>query len=257
MPQNVIVPKISILAFCFNEENNIKKLIENVSFAHEIIIIDNNSTDKTVAIAKELGATIIEQTTADKTLQHNLAINQAQNDWILLLDINEYISPELKDEILTKIANQKSNALYYIKQTLFFFKKKIKHGEFNNRKRVFLFDKKRHSFSGNEESNPSITLFGKSNILKNRIDSYAYKSFDEYNYQLSLLSKKEAQELYDKKVKPNFYHFLMKPFFCFINQYFIRLGFLDGKEGYILAYINSFAVLKRYLILWLTHNKME
>ncbi|KIC01469.1 hypothetical protein OA88_13825 [Flavobacterium sp. JRM] len=257
MPQNVIVPKISILAFCFNEENNIKKLIENVSFAHEIIIIDNNSTDKTVAIAKELGATIIEQTTADKTLQHNLAINQAQNDWILLLDINEYISPELKDEILTKIANPKSNALYYIKQTLFFFKKKIKHGEFNNRKRVFLFDKKRHSFSGNEESNPSITLFGKSNILKNRIDSYAYKSFDEYNYQLSLLSKKEAQELYDKKVNPNFYHFLMKPFFCFINQYFIRLGFLDGKEGYILAYINSFAVLKRYLILWLTHNKME
>ncbi|OUL60576.1 hypothetical protein B8T70_19685 [Flavobacterium sp. AJR] len=257
MPQNVIVPKISILAFCFNEENNIKKLIENVSFAHEIIIIDNNSTDKTVAIAKELGATIIEQTTADKTLQHNLAINQAQNDWILLLDINEYISLELKDEILTKISNPKSNALYYIKQTLFFFKKKIKHGEFNNRKRVFLFDKKRHSYSGNEESNPSITLFGKSNILKNRIDSYAYKSFDEYNYQLSLLSKKEAQELYDKKVKPNFYHFLMKPFFCFINQYFIRLGFLDGKEGYILAYINSFAVLKRYLILWLTHNKME
>jgi glycosyltransferase involved in cell wall biosynthesis len=257
MPQNVIVPKISILAFCFNEENNIKKLIENVSFAHEIIIIDNNSTDKTVAIAKELGATIIEQTTADKTIQHNLAINQAQNDWILLLDINEYISPELKDEILTKISNPKSNDLYYIKQTLFFFKKKIKHGEFNNRKRVFLFDKKRHSYSGNEESNPSITLFGKSNILKNRIDSYAYKSFDEYNYQLSLLSKKEAQELYDKKVKPNFYHFLMKPFFCFINQYFIRLGFLDGKEGYILAYINSFAVLKRYLILWLTHNKME
>lgn len=257
MSQNVMVPKISVLVFCFNDENNIKKLIENVSFAHEIILIDNNSTDKTAIIAKELGAVVIEQTIENKTQQLNLAINQAQNDWILLSDKNEYLSPELKDEILIKVSNPKSNSLYHIKQTLFFFKKRIKHGEFSNLKRVFLFDKKRHSYKGDTDDKSSITLFGKSSILRNRIDSYAYKSFDEYNYQLSLQSKKEALELYDKNVKPNFYHFLMKPFFNFVNQYFIQLGFLDGKEGYILAYINSFAVLKRYLILWLSYNKME
>ncbi|MCC9073934.1 glycosyltransferase family 2 protein [Flavobacterium sp. F-65] len=257
MSQNVVVPKISVLAFCFNEENNIKKLIENVSFANEIILIDDKSTDQTVTIAKELGATVIEQTTTDKTQQQNLAINQAKNDWILLLNTNEYLSPELKDEILIKTSNPQGNKLYHIKQTLFFFKKKIKHGEFNNKKRIFIFDKKRHSFSDDVKKEADLTFLKKSSTLKNRIDSYAYKSFDEYNHQLSLLSKKEALELYAKNVKPNFYHFLMKPFFSFINQYFIKLGFLDGKEGYILAYINSFAVLKRYLTLWLAHNKME
>ena len=257
MPQNVVVPKISVLVFCFNEENNIKKLIENVSFADEIILIDDKSTDQTVSIAKELGATVIEQTTADKSQQYDLAINQAKNEWILLLNINEYLSPELKDEILIKISNPKSNNLYYIKQTLFFFKKKIKHGEFNNKKRIFLFNKKKHSYSTDTEKETNANLSKSAHTLKNRIDSYAYKSFDEYNHQLSLLSKKEALELFDKNVKPNFYHFLMKPFFNFINQYFIKLGFLDGKEGYILAYINSFAVLKRYLILWLAYNKME
>lgn len=256
MPQNVIVPKISVLTFCFNEENNIKKHIENVSFADEIIFMDSESTDQTVAIAKELGATVIKQNNTDKIQQQKIAINQAKNDWILLLNLDEYLSPELKNEILTKVSDHKNNELYYIKQTLFFFKKKIKHGEFNNKKRIFLFDKKRYSYSGDEKRKSNISFF-KSNVLKNRIDSYSYKSFDEYNYKLSLLSKKEALELYDKNMKPNFYHFLLKPFFNFINQYFIKFGFLDGKEGYILAYINSFAVLKRYLILWLTHNKME
>ncbi|MCV9926864.1 glycosyltransferase family 2 protein [Flavobacterium sp. LS1R49] len=257
MTRNVTVPKISILAFCFNEENNIKKLIENVSFAHEIILIDDNSTDQTVAIAKELGVTVIQQTITDKIQQQNIAIDQAQSDWILLLDINEYLTPELKDEILIKISEPKSHEFYLIKQTLFFFKKRVKHGEFHHKKKIFLFDRKRHSYTGNPENKSLLAFFGKSNILKNRIDSFAYKNFDEYNHQLSLLSKEEALNLHNKNVKPNFYHFLMKPFFNFINQYFIKFGFLDGKEGYILAYINSFAVLKRYLILWLSYNKME
>lgn len=257
MSQNVIVPKISVLVFCFNEENSIKKLIDNVSFAHEIIFIDNKSSDQTVAIAKELGAIVIEQTTTDKTQQQNLAIDQAKNDWILLLNTNEHLSPALKDEILIKISNPKSNKFYYIRQTLFFFKKKIKYGELYNKKRIFIFNKKRYSYSGDTNKETNIPFFKKSHILKNRIDAYNYTNFDEYNHQLSVSSKKEALELYAKNVKPNFYHFLMKPFFNFINQYFFKLGFLDGKEGYILAYINSFAVLKRYLILWLAHNKME
>jgi glycosyltransferase involved in cell wall biosynthesis len=257
MSQNVIVPSISVLAFCLNEEKNITKFIDNVSFANEIILIDEKSTDKTVTIARQLGATVIEQTTTDKIQQQNLAIDQSKNDWILLINTNEYVSPELINEVLSTISNPEKSELYYIKKTLFFFKKKIKHGEFNTQKRIFLFDKKRHSFSGDVESKSITTLFKKSYTLKNRIDSFAYKSFDEYNYQLSLLSKKEALQLYAKNLKPNFYHFLMKPFFCFTKQYFIQFGFLDGKEGYILAYINAFAVLKRYLILWLTYNKME
>jgi glycosyltransferase involved in cell wall biosynthesis len=255
MRQNVILPKISVLVFCFNDEDNLKNLIANISFAHEIIIIDNHSTDKTNAIAKEHGLNVILQTTEDKRQQQHLI--ETQNDWILLLDKDEYLSEELKDEIFIKISSSNANEVYYIKQSLFFFKKRIKHGEFKYRKKIFIYDKKRYSFLNDIGDKPLNTQFKKSNVFKNRIDFYAYKGFDEYNYQISIKNKKEAQVLHQKKVSPNIYHFLIKPFLNFVNEYFIKLGFLDGKEGYILAYINAFAVLKRYLILWLLYNNME
>ncbi|WP_166924423.1 glycosyltransferase family protein [Flavobacterium poyangense] len=258
MIPSITTSKISVLAFFCSEACTITELIKNVSFAHEIILI-NTGTDSEATTAKEKpGVTIVQQTISDKTLQQNVLINEAQNDWILLLDQNEYISPELRDEILTKISKPESDSIFYIKQTLHFFEKKLRYGEFNHRKKVFLFNKKKQHFLNHQKSKPFLTtLFRKSSVLKNRIDSYGYKNFDEYNHQLSLKSKEEAIILFKKNMKPNIYHFFLKPFLNFINQYFKKLGFLDGKEGYVLAYINSFAVLKRYLILWLLHHKME
>ncbi|MDX6188194.1 glycosyltransferase family 2 protein [Flavobacterium sp. Fl-318] len=259
MLSSIPTPKISVIAFCTNEVNDIKKLIDNVSFAHEIILINTNKRNNAILpLVEKCGATLVQQTITNKTQQQNLLINQVQNDWILLLDLKEYISTELKNEILLKISNPQANRIYYIKQTFHFFKKKINYGEFIYRKRVFLFRKKVEISLSNNRNKPSIiAFFRKSEILKNRIDSYTYKDFDEYNLRLSLKSKEEAILLHMKNIKPNMYHFLLKPFFNFMNQYFAKLGFLDGKEGYILAYINSFAILKRYLFLWLLRNKLE
>jgi glycosyltransferase involved in cell wall biosynthesis len=257
MSQKLTNTKISVIAFCFNEENKINDFITNLSFAQEIIFIDNNSTDKTTIIAKDLGATIIQQTTTNTTQQLNLAIKNTQNNWILLLDLNVKVSKELQDEILFTISNSKASNPYLIKQNLFFFGKKLKYGKLYDEKRFFLFDKKKSSFVEQFENKFDINLFENSIKLKNKIDYYITKSFDDYNHELSLSSKEKALIMYNSNFKPNFYDFLIKPFLYFIKQYFIKLGFLDGKEGYILAYINSFAILKSYLILWLLKNDME
>jgi glycosyltransferase involved in cell wall biosynthesis len=249
--------KISVIAFCFNEENKVNEFINDLSFAHEIIFIDNNSTDKTTIIAKDLGATVIQQTTTDTTQQLNLVIGSIQTNWILLLDLNVKLSTELKDEILFTISNSKTNTPYLIKQNLFFLGKKLKYGELYNKKKFFLFNKKEQCYAEEFKNKSAINFFEKPIKLKNKIDYYLIKSFDDYNYELSLLSKEKALILYNANFMPNYYDFLIKPFSHFIKQYFIKLGFLDGKEGYILAYINSFAVLKSYLILWLLHNNME
>lgn len=250
-----MVPKISVLVYCFDEVSNIKQLIANISFAHEIILITTSSNDEIKAIATEFSAAIIQQTTADKKKQEELIA--VKGDWVMVLDINEFLSEELKNEIFTKISDPKTFDFYYIKQTLFFFKRKIKRGKFHSQKKIFIYNKKKYVSSEHIKTNSFKFPFSKSNILTNRIDSYSYKSFDEYNHQLSVKSKEEATILFQKNVKPNIYHFFAKPFSNFIKEYFVNLGFLDGKEGYILAYINSFAVLKRYLILWLMRNKMD
>lgn len=257
MSQKLTNTTISVIAFCFNEENKINDFINNLSFAQEIVFIDNNSTDKTTIIAKDLGATVIQQTTTNTTQQLSLAIENTQNNWVLLLDLNVKISKELQDEILFTISNSKINNPYLIKPNLFFFGKKLKYGVLYDEKKFFLFDKKKSSLLNQSNDKLNINYFDNPVQLKNRLDYYIIKGFDDYNLELSLSSKEKALIMYNSNFKPNYYYFLIKPFLYFIKQYFIKLGFLDGKEGFILAYINTFAVLKSYLILWLLQNDME
>jgi glycosyltransferase involved in cell wall biosynthesis len=247
----VSIKSISIVSLCYNDEIYIKKHIENLSFANEIIIIDNNSTDKSVSIAEELGITVIPQNDKSKADIVKSAIDATKNNWVVFLNVTDFLSPELINEIITEVAKPKTAASYLSGQTLFFFGKTIKYGVFLNRKKLMLFDKTRCSniFDSNQSK--------KAAILKNKIHSFSYKNFEDFNSRLNIIRKEEALALFQKNKKPNIYHFFMKPFFMFTNQYFLKLGFLNGREGFILAYISSFSILKRYFILWLMYRNME
>ena len=94
-------PKITALAITLNEEENVKRYVESLSFADEIIFIDSNSTDATVTIAKELGVKVIQRNFDDFSQQRNFAIQQAKNDWIVFFDLDEIITPELEKEIIS------------------------------------------------------------------------------------------------------------------------------------------------------------
>ncbi|WP_316634125.1 glycosyltransferase [uncultured Flavobacterium sp.] len=244
---------ISVISLSFNDEIYIKKHIDNLSFAQEIILIDNNSTDKTVQIAEELGITVIQQHDNNKTDVLKLAIESAANNWILLLNSTDHISDKLRDELTAEISKPKSAECYFCGQTLFFFGKTIKYGAFLNKKKLLLFDKTRHSYSIGFNGK----LFKRPAVLKNKVNSFSYKNFEDFNSRLNIIRKEEALVLFQKNKKPNIYHFFIKPFLIFINQYFLKLGFINGREGFILAYICAFSVLKRYFILWLLYRNMD
>jgi hypothetical protein len=103
----------------------------------------------------------------------------------------------------------------------------------------------------------TLTATGKTGKLKSRLPHHTYKSFDDYTAKLHHYSKLQAQMLYEKGKKPSLVHFLWRPWYRFWHQYLIRLGILDGKEGFILAYINAFSVFKRYVNLWLLYRKTD
>jgi len=98
---------------------------------------------------------------------------------------------------------------------------------------------------------------GKTENLKNSLPHHTYKSFDDYTAKMHQYSTLQAQMLYKKGKKPNYYHFLFRPFYRFWNQFIFRLGILDGKEGFILAYVSAFSVFKRYVNLWLLYRKIN
>lgn len=254
--QNNLKPKTTALAITLNEEENVKKYVQSLSFADEIIFIDAHSTDATVAIAKELGVKVIQRTFDDFATQRNFALQQSNNDWVLFFDLDETIEPALAEEIQAAINSENIFSAFYVKSNFHFMGKQLKFGGSASTKSPRIFNKQSCQYN-DRLVHEKLIINGKTTVLKNHYNHYIYKSFDNYNDKLNLYGKLEAQELYQKKIRPNAFHFFIRPISFFVKHYFLKLGLLDGKEGFILAYLHSFAVLKRYLLLWLMYRKID
>lgn len=251
-----MTPKITALAITYNEEENVKRYVDSLSFADEIIFVDSQSTDDTVKIATEMGVKVIQRKFDDFSNQRNYAIGQAKNDWIIFFDLDEIITPELEKEILKKVADPCDKVAFFVKRNFFFLGKRMKYGGWQNDKAIRLFNKNFCKYNGNLV-HEVVKTHGRTGILKNSVNHYSYKNFDNYNDKLNLYSKLQAENLYLKHIKPSLYHFFIRPFYRFLWQYVFRMGVLDGKEGFILAYVHSFSVFKRYLQLWMMYRKIE
>lgn len=247
---------ISALAITFNEELHIEDYIKSLSFADEIIIIDSFSTDNTVALAEKYNVKIIKREFKNFSDQKNFAISQAKNDWVTFFDLDEKVSPELANEILTTLKSKNPLKAYNVKRSFNFMGKRIKYSGFQTDVAVRLFNKNYCKYNGKAvhegiETNEAVGQ------LKHALDHQTYKSFDNYNQKLSHYSKLQAEELYKKNVRPNLYHFLFRPWYRFMHQYFLRLGFMDGKEGFIISYVHAFSVYKRYVQLWALYRNID
>jgi glycosyltransferase involved in cell wall biosynthesis len=251
-----LTPKISALAITYNEEENVKRYVESLSFADEIIFVDSQSTDNTISIAESMGVKVIQRKFDDFSNQRNFAIKQAKNDWVLFFDLDEVVTPSLQTEIIETLKNPSNTVAFFIKRNFHFMGKKIKYGGWQNDKAIRLFHKKHCQYNGNLV-HELIQTNGKKSILKSSLEHYSYKDFDNYNNKLNLYSKLQAENLYLKKQRPTIYHFVVRPMYRFLWQYVFRLGVLDGKIGFILAYVHSFSVFKRYLQLWMMYRKIE
>lgn len=247
---------ISALAITYNEEQHIERFIRSLSFADEIIIIDSNSTDDTVAIAKSLNAKVITRDFDNFSTQKNYALEQANHQWIVFFDLDETISTELADEIQSKINSSRETVAFRVKRRFHFMGSHIKYSGFQNDEVVRVFDKSACHYNANLV-HETLEIKGKIESLKNNSEHFSYKSFDLYNDKLTEYSSLQAEMLYIKNLRPNAFHFLVRPCYRFFHQYIIKLGLLDGKEGFILAYLSAFAVFKRYLFLWAKYRNIQ
>ena len=250
MSENNSKQKITAIAITCNDGDNAKQIIENCSFADEIIFLDDNGLDNTVEIAKNINIKVFKKDFNGTLNEQKFAVEQATYDWICFINGDEIISEKLKLEIKDSIENQTSKLAFFCDIDFNFLGKKIKFGGYNNAKSLFLFHKNYMQQTDIETNNSSA-------ILKNTLKKLGSKSFDNYNVELSFASTVMAKKLFDKKLKPTFYHLLILPILHFFKHFIFNRGILDGKEGFILAYINAFATLKCYLQLWLMYRNIN
>ncbi|MEZ4875637.1 MAG: glycosyltransferase family 2 protein [Flavobacteriaceae bacterium] len=250
------LPKITALAITLNEAEVLPDFLRSLDFVDEIIIVDSFSKDQTVAIAKKHEkVTVFERAFDNFSAQKNFAISKASHEWILFFDPDEEITPEVKNEILATLQHPTADA-YFIRRQLYFMGKKIKYSGFQTDWVIRLFKKNKGTYNGNLV-HETLDINGTTGKLKSRVPHHTYKNFDDYTRKLHRYSKLQAQMLYEKKKRPHLGHFFFRPFYRFWHQYLLRLGILDGKEGFILAYINAFSVFKRYVNLWLLYRKIN
>ncbi len=248
--------KITALAITLNEAHNIEGYIKSLWFADEIVIVDSFSTDETVALASRHEKVTVYQRVFDNfSAQKNFAISKAKNDWVTFFDLDEEVTPKLANEIAEAFKNPVAVA-YFVKRDFYFMGKRIKYSGLQNDYIVRFFNKKHCRYNANLV-HETLEVDGKSENLKSSLPHHTYKSFDDYTSKSHRYSTLQAEMLFKKGKKPNYYHFLFRPFYRFLNQFIFRLGILDGKEGFILAYVSAFSVFKRYVNLWLLYKKLN
>jgi len=246
--------KISAIIPTLNEEIHIEKAIKSVGFADEIIVIDSYSTDNTVVLAEKHNVKIIKRKFDDFSSQKNFAIDQAQHPWIYILDADERVTPAVEKEILEAVLNPKDYVGFYVRRSFYFAGEKINYSGWQRDRVIRLFLKEFCNYIGLVHE--TIDAKGKLGSLNNKINHFSYRSFDHYIAKINHYSWLQAKDLQNKGKSVNLYHILIKPPIRFFIHYIVRLGFLDGFAGFMIAKTQAFAVLSRYLKLWLLKKNL-
>ncbi|MDR3048453.1 MAG: glycosyltransferase family 2 protein [Elusimicrobiota bacterium] len=235
-----------------NVEEHIKSCIESLSFADEILIIDDFSSDKTAQIAQSLGAKVISHKFENFGAQRNFALTQTSYNWIICLDSDERISDELKQEILEQINGIPKADVFLAPRKTKFINKWIKHsGWYPDYRHPILFDKTKAQYK-NQLVHEDIDYNGdKKAFFKGDILHYSYNSIGQFIKKSDQYSSLSARQMFERGKKFKLYNLIINPINMFLKMFVFKRGFLDGLAGLILALLYSaFYTLMKYIKLW-------
>jgi glycosyltransferase involved in cell wall biosynthesis len=244
--------KLSVTIITLNEEANIRRTLESVRWADEIIVLDSGSTDRTEAICHEFTDKIFHQDWLGFGSQKNAAIDRATGDWVLSLDADEPIEPELGAEIRAIMASPGAKDGYRIPRKTFFLGKWIKYGGWYPDYNLRLFRKGKGRF---EERivHEAVKVHGTIGTTVHAIMHHAYPDLSSYMASINKYSSLAVDVMAGKGIsssKVSWVNIVFRPILTFLLKYVIRLGFLDGKHGLVLNLFHSWYVFAKYAKAW-------
>jgi (heptosyl)LPS beta-1,4-glucosyltransferase len=251
------MPKISVVINTWNEAQNIKRCLESVKWADEIIVVDMYSEDKTKEIAKKMGARVFSyKYSFICEPARNFAISKVTGDWILILDADEEVSPFLA-KTLQELAQDPQNFTYFrFPRKNIIFGKWIKHSLWWPDYIIRFFKKGQLRWSPKIHSVPLTRGEGKDLDAKeiNAITHYNYQTISQYLERLIRYTKIQADDLIDSGYKFDWRDMLKKPMGEFLSRFFVGEGHKDGLHGLVLALLQAFFELVKYLRVWEKEN---
>jgi len=244
--------KISVVIITGNEENNIKDCLKSVQWADEIIVVDSESADSTVQIAKEFTDKVIIHKWEGYAKQKSYAISLAVNEWVLSLDADERVTKELAEEILYYDLFKTNYVAFKIHRENYFIGMKINNCGWGNDYQLRLFRKSKTRL--NERLvHEGFIVDGKVTLLNNSILHYSYNNLKDGFDKINIYSSLEAEEKHSRK-KVSTLSIVLYPILAFLQHYFLRKGIGDGKHGLMISLMHAVTKLQVQMKIWEIKN---
>lgn len=257
-PSSTSREKVTVCIVAYNEEKCIRRCLESVRWADDIVFVDSFSTDRTVEIAKEYTSHVYQHTWSGYIAQKTLAGSYATTPWVLFIDADEEVSESLRNEILDLLNRGVPDEIagFDFPRLVWFLNRWIRHGDWYPDRKLRLYRRERATYGGTEPHD-RIFVQGKIEHLRFPLYHYTYDDIGDQLETLNRFSSISAKNLPEKPLFSLLFHLLLNPPFRFFRCYILRRGFLDGLPGFLIASSIAFGTLAKYAKLWERFHSRE
>lgn len=239
---------VSAVVITKNEEKNIGQCLESLQWADEILVMDSGSTDRTMEIAREHGARVLETPWLGFGKTKQRAVEAASHDWILSIDADEVVTEPLKRDLEAVLAAPARQG-YRIARRSFYLDRLIRFSGWRKDAPLRLFDR-RHGRFNEKILHESVELASKPGLIKSPMLHYTYPTLSSHLGKIDSYSQLGARQLRQKGRSSTPLSACLRGLGKFLKMYVLKLGVLDGVEGFVLAVLSAYGVTLKYLRLW-------
>ncbi len=237
--------KITATIIAENEERKIARAIESLRCCDEIIVLDSGSVDRTIELAANLGARVIEHPWKGYAEQKNWAAEQATHDWVLSIDADEALSEALEGEIWNVKKNGPRYDAYTMPRLAQYMGRWILHSGWHPDRKVRLYHRSKARWVG-DFVHESVRVEGRVGHLESNLLHFTCESLSEHLKTMDRYTTLAAEELVSRKTRVRLHHLILDPAWTFTRTYVFQGGFLDGLEGLTIAYMAALYTFLKY-----------
>jgi glycosyltransferase involved in cell wall biosynthesis len=242
-------PNLSVTVITKNEEAQIGAALSSVAWAKEIIVVDSHSSDRTAAIAREHTDRVIVREWPGYVDQKNYAASLASHDWILSLDADERVTPELAAEIRSLLAVPPSDSAYKMPRVTRHLGRWIRSTDWYPDYQVRLYDRRRATWTG-KYVHEAVSVRGTTGRLRGELQHYAYRDIEEHLETIDRYTTYAAKQMREVGRHAGLLQLTGHPPLAFLRNYIARGGIRDGAAGFIISTLNAYYVFLKFAKLW-------
>lgn len=243
------MPNVSVTVITKNEATHIAAALESVSWADEIIVVDAESTDETVSVARGFTDRVFVRAWPGYVDQKNHAASLASHDWILSLDADELVVPALASEIRALVAGASPHVAYRIPRVSWYLGRWIRTTDWYPDHQLRLYDRRAARWTG-RYVHEALTATGSVGQLHGELQHFPYRDIADHLETINRYTSDAARQMYEGGRRTHFLQLAGHPPLAFLRNYIVRGGFRDGVPGLIISGMNAYYVFLKFAKLW-------